>query len=410
VVVAGAVVASATVARGTPSPRALDEPVVRVALAIRVPQVRISGSSVWRIFEADGASLVAEGEVDEAWRFEQRGARLRAVRPDGATTDYHESPLIVRPAAWGGFVVHGRRRYRGELLVHATEGGITVVNHLGVDDYLKGVVPLEIGMERRMDDFAAVEAQAVAARSYAYIRLGRDPRRLYDLRPTVADQAYGGVNAETSVATRAVESTAGLVMKYDGRLVNAPYHSTCGGSTAEAPEVWPTGSEPFLQRVSDRVPGSDRFYCDISPRFRWSRELSGDRLDAAVRRYLRDYASVPARGAGAVRSVSIVNRTASGRVGAVEITTASGSYTVRGNDARFVLRAPEAEILNSSWFAVESVPDGSGRVARITLRGAGFGHGVGMCQWGAIGRARAGEDFRTILATYFRGTIVEPVN
>ena len=79
-----------------------------------------------------------------------------------------------------------------------------------------------------------------------------------------------------------------------------------------------------------------------------------------------------------------------------------------GNDARFILRSANGEILNSPWFAIEGAPS-NGDAARWTLRGAGYGHGVGMCQWGAIGRARAGQDFRTILATYFPGTTVEPV-
>jgi stage II sporulation protein D len=207
-----------------------------------------------------------------------------------------------------------------------------------------------------------------------------------------------------------VESTAGLVLKYEGRIVNAPFHSTCGGSTAEAPEAWPVRGEPFLRRVSDRIPGTERFYCDISPRFRWTRELTGDRLDAAVGRYLRHYASVPSRGPGSVRAVAVASRTASGRAEAVEITTSRGGrYTLRGNDARFVLRGMSGAILNSSWFDVETAEDASGGLSRLVLRGAGYGHGVGMCQWGAIGRARAGQDFRTILSAYFPGTVVEPV-
>jgi stage II sporulation protein D len=326
-------------------------------------------------------------------------------------TEDVDAPLVVRAAAWGGFGVYAGVRYRGEVLVFATGAGVTVVNRLTVDEYLNGVVPLEMGEERTMEDFAAVEAQAVAARSYAYVRMsGGAGGRLYDLRPTVADQAYGGASAETPVATRAVESTAGLVLKYGGRVVNAPYHSTCGGTTAEAPEAWPTGGEPFLRRVSDRVPGTDRFYCDISPRFRWTRELTGDALDAAVARYLKQYAAVPARGPGAVRTVAVVRRTPSGRVAALEITTARGGrYTLRGNDARFVLRGPTGAILNSAAFSVEPTAGAGGRVTHLTVRGAGYGHGVGMCQWGAIGRARAGQDFRTILETYFPGTVVEPI-
>ncbi len=396
-----------------PGPRrqAVDEQLVRVALALGVEHARLSATSAWRIYAADGATILASAEAGEVWRFEADGQLVRAARADGVVVDYVNAPLVIRPAAWGGFVVHGGRRYRGEIVIHAADAGLTVVNRLPVDEYLKGVVPMEIGSTRTMEEFAAAEAQAVAARSYTYVRLGWiSDRRLYDLRPTVVDQAYGGVNAETVVGTRAVESTAGLVLKYDGRLANAPYHSTCGGATAEAPEVWPTGGEPFLQRVSDRIPGSDRFYCDISPRFRWTREVPADRLDAAVARYLREYARVPSAGPGHVRSISILGRTPSGRVASVEITTGRGGpYKLSGNDARFILRSANGEILNSPWFAIDTAPSQGDRLSRVTLRGAGYGHGVGMCQWGAIGRARAGQDFRTILATYFPGTSVEPV-
>jgi stage II sporulation protein D len=391
--------------------RSIDEQLVRVALTIGAEQARVSATSDWRVYAADGLSIVGSAAAGDVLRFEVAGRRIRAVAADGVAMDYVDGPLIVRPAAWGGFLVHGGRRYRGEIVLHASDAGLTVVNRLPIDEYLKGVVPMEIGSTRTMEEFAAAEAQAVAARSYAYARLGwTGDRRLYDLRPTVVDQAYGGVNAETTVGTRAVESTAGLVLKYDGRIINAPYHSTCGGATAEAPEVWPTRGEPFLQRVSDRIPGTDRSYCDISPRFRWTRDVPVDRLDASLARYLREYVKVPARGPGHVRAISVVTRTPSGRVGSLEITTARGGpYTLSGNDARFILRSAAGEILNSPWFAIEAAPGGGERASRFTVRGAGYGHGVGMCQWGAIGRARAGQDFRTILATYFPGTTVEPV-
>jgi stage II sporulation protein D len=393
------------------SPPVVDEQMVRVALGIGVAETRLSATSEWRVYEADGSTMVAAGEAGEAWRFEHDGRLIRAVRSGGLAMDFRSGPLVILPSVWGGFVVHAGRRYRGELVVHASNAGLTVVNRLPVDEYLKGVVPMEIGTTRTMEEFAAAEAQAVAARSYAYSRIGwSGDRRWYDLRPTVVDQAYGGVNAETVVGTRAVESTAGLVLKYDGRTVNAPYHSTCGGTTAEAPEAWPTRGEPYLQRVSDRIPGTDRFFCDISPRFRWTKQVPGDRLEGAVARYLREYADVPARGPGHVRAVSVVSRTLSGRVASVEIATGRGGpYMLRGNDARFVLRAAGGEILNSAYFDVDSAPTSGGRLTSLTLRGAGYGHGVGMCQWGAIGRARAGQDFRTILGAYFPGTTVEPV-
>jgi stage II sporulation protein D len=156
------------------------------------------------------------------------------------------------------------------------------------------------------------------------------------------------------------------------------------------------------------MPGSSRYYCDIAPRFRWTRTLDGPQLDAALAQYLASYVSVPGRTPGIARNVAVATRTASGRVGSVLITTDRGNFTVRGNDIRYVLRPPGGEILNSTYFSVLATPGLDGSIAKVTLTGTGYGHGVGMCQWGAIGRARAGQDYRTILRTYYPGTTVGP--
>jgi len=203
-----------------------------------------------------------------------------------------------------------------------------------------------------------------------------------------------------------VSSTRGLVLQYDGRVVNAPYHSACGGSTAAADEVWRTSNEPYLQSVSDQIPGTDRFYCDIAPRFRWTRTLDGATLREALVRYLSAYTATPGGYPGTPRDVQIDTRTASGRVGTLKIATDRGNYVLRGNDIRYVMRAPGGEILNSTSFNVQITTSRDGSIAQLLIRGSGYGHGVGMCQWGAIGRARAGQDFRSILRTYYPGTSV----
>ena len=201
-------------------------------------------------------------------------------------------------------------------------------------------------------------------------------------------------------------ATEGLVLTFNRRVVSAPYHSTCGGTTAAADEIWRSQNEPYLQRVSDRIPGTDRYYCDIAPRFRWERTWRADSLTAMVEKYLRSYAQVPPGPVGEVRRVDVDGETPSGRVSALWIETSRGRYRLRGNDIRYVLRSPSGELLNSTYFSPEVVSSPDGRLTRLTVRGLGYGHGVGMCQWGAIGRARAGQDFRTILRTYFPGTTV----
>jgi stage II sporulation protein D len=379
---------------------------LRVGLLVAAaPQVSATGA--WSI-AAQSARVLERAGAGERWRIERAGSRLRAVASSGRASAWVSEPLIARPED-DGFVSINGKRYRGELLFYPADTGIDVVNRVRMDDYLRGVVPLEIGT-REPRDAAAIEAQAVTARSYAYVHLGAtSERRPYDVTASVRDQLYGGVGAENAVASSAVDATRGLVLQYDGRVVNAPYHSACGGSTAGADEIWRTAGEPYLQPVSDRIPGTDRFYCDIAPRFRWTRTLDGATLREALVKYLATYTAVPGPYPGTPRDIAVDTRTASGRVGTLKIATDRGNYVLRGNDVRYVLRAPGGEILNSTNFTVETTPAPDGSLARVVLRGTGYGHGVGMCQWGAIGRARAGQDFRTILRTYYPGTTVAAI-
>jgi stage II sporulation protein D len=326
---------------------------------------------------------------------------LQLIERGGPTRDV-ASPVSLSTTT--GVVSIDGRRYRGELSLVAGDSGVQVVNRVAIEAYLRGVVPRELGV-RNPNERAALEAQAVAARSYAVTRLG-NASRPYDLVATTGDQVYGGVDAENTLADAAIAATEGLVLVYEGRVVSAPYFSTCGGSSAEPTEVWRSRGEPFLKRVSDQIPGTDRYYCDIAPRFRWERTWRGDTLTAVVERYLRAYAQVGPDAVGAVRGISIDGRTPSGRVAAIVVETERGQYRVQANDIRYVLRSAGGELLNSTYFSPEVIPAADGRLARLTLRGLGYGHGVGMCQWGAIGRARAGQDFRTILRTYFPGTSV----
>jgi len=381
-------------------------PIVRIALATAEREPEVSGTGAWHLLDGDSEDVIVNGRAGEPVRLVRSSLRLRVARNGDGAGAASSAIVIARPAEPFAFLVFKGKRYRGELAFVPSDSGVLVVNHLPLEQYLRGVVPLEIG-DRTFDEREAVAAQAVAARSYAYIRVASSAERPYDMVATVFDQVYGGADAEKPVADAAILETWGLVLWYAGRIVNTPYSSTCGGTTAEAPEVWRSSGEPYLQRVSDRVPGTDRFYCDISPRFRWTRSYSGSQLSTVLQRYLRSYAAVPAGRLGAIRNVETQGRTESGRTQALVITTERGRYRVLKNDARFVLRSSAGEILNSTYYSVRTTISG-GVVTRLDITGSGYGHGVGMCQWGAIGRARAGQDFRTILGTYYPGTIVAP--
>lgn len=397
-----------------------DQP-VRIALSTSDESARVSGSGSWRIYNRNSSSLVVKGSSDESMKIEPRGGEMVVVRGDGSVTSPRTGPLLVRATTPGSFVMYEGKRYRGELVVTPNNGALLVVNRLGVESYLRGVVPLEIG-DRKPGEEAAIEAQAVAARSYTYIHMSEAGDRPFDMYGSIQDQAYGGVDAEKTMTDAAVSSTRDMVLKYAGRIINTPYHSTCGGRTASVSEVWwRQPDQPYLQPVSDQIPGTDKFYCDASGRFRWTATFDQDQLRATLEKYLGTVtpaseppvtppANTPRVSLGRITGFRVEGRTASDRVRSVSIQTERGNYVVRGNDVRFILRTPTGSLLNSTYFTAETTSDGTGSVASLVIRGGGYGHGIGMCQFGAIGRARAGQDYRTILTTYYPGTTVSRVN
>jgi len=372
------------VVRGVYKPGATQ--IVRIALETAAKAGTFSGTGPWKIIHGDAATAknaMEEFPLDS----------LTGVLREGTTVEPGE----------GSFVVWNGKKYRGSLRIAATDSGFLVINELPMDSYLRGVVPLEIG-NRTAAEIAAVQAQAVAARTYAYKHLSS--ARAFDMYATVQDQVYGGVDAEKALSDSAIASTADIVVLYNGQPISTPYHSTCGGSTAAVTEVWYNQQdEPYLRPVSDRIPGSDHFYCDPSPRFSWTQSYDAAGLRAAMEKYLSSYTSAPKTGIGKITDIREDGRTPSGRIRALAVQTESGTYSLRGNDIRFVLRDPKGAILNSTYFNFqESKADGE--VSSLTITGRGYGHGIGMCQWGAIGRARAGQNFRTILETYYPGTTI----
>jgi stage II sporulation protein D len=373
---------------------------VRIALDGSAPDSRLSATGDWALFLTGSSSPAARFSKGQELTVSRNGSTL-ALSPQSNVGS--PSVVIARSLNDSSFVTWNGKRYRGDLSISATDTGLLVVNQLPMDSYLRGVVPLEIG-NRTAAEMAAVQAQAVAARTYAYKHL--IATRAFDMYSTVQDQVYGGVDAEKPQSDDAITSTADVVVLYNGQPITTPYHSTCGGSTAAVSEVWyDQPDQPYLRPVSDRIPGTSHFYCDPSPRFSWTQSYDGAGLRAVMEKYLAAYTNAPKANLGKITGVRTQGKTQSGRIAALIIQTESGSYTLKGNDIRFVLRDPKGTILNSTFFDYTASTNG-GEVSNLTINGRGYGHGIGMCQWGAIGRARAGEDYRTILETYYPGTTI----
>jgi stage II sporulation protein D len=208
-----------------------------------------------------------------------------------------------------------------------------------------------------------------------------------------------------------VVSTRGRVLTYGGAPIDAFFYSTCGGRTADGTEVFRAADRPYLRSVAD-VAADGTAYCSISPRFRWHEEWTGEALRAILQRTLPALAAaasgltpIPSE-VGEVRDVRVTYRTPSGRVGQLAIGLPGGDVLVPEPNVRQVLRPVSGELLRSNVFTLQ-VSGAGRRVTRLSADGAGAGHGVGFCQWGAVGRSRAGQDHERILADYYPGAVLE---
>jgi stage II sporulation protein D len=392
---------------------AAGEPELRVALAVGAASVALGGDG--ELFVTDDGDGQAVGSIAAGTRWTavpdsaSGGGKLRLVKADGTLTEAHRGIAVVNVTE-NRFAMANGRRYRGRIHVVAGRGGgLTLVNRLGIESYVAGVVGPEIGA-RRPNEEAAVLAQAVVSRSFALRNRGRWESLGFDAYADVRDQVYNGVAAETPHVWAAVQRTTGQVLRYRGEIIDAYFHSTCGFSTAGVEEAFATArARPYLRSVSDASGGGKgHYYCDISPRFRWREEWDGQKLRAIFTRTLPAVMPLSGDGLQRITDVQVSRTTGSGRVAELRIVFERGDVRISGSDVRAVLRPEADRILGSTAFQLTVTKDG-GQVSRLVAAGAGSGHGVGMCQWGAVGRARAGQDYRRILSTYFPGTTLDRI-
>lgn len=377
---------------------------VRIGLQVGAGRTDIGGAGGDGLVVANPAGQEL-GRLDDGgwWQVTVEGQLVGLETAAGASLLAGDM-LVFRPMVPGRFVRVAGRDYRGEVWVFRDRTGLTIVNRLGIESYLAGVVPLEIG-SRRPEELEAVKAQAIVSRTFAVRNMGRWHTDGFDFRPTVADQVYGGVGAEQALAWQAVRATRGTIITYHRVPIDAFFFSTCGGETAEGTEVFRNARRNYLTSVRD-VDGSGRVYCRISPRFRWRETWTGDQVARTLRRTLPAQTGTNTADLGALENVRVADRTGSHRVARLAVEFQQRTVAVDGPAVRRVLLRPDGGILRSSAFTLDVRREG-GRVTRVVAEGAGAGHGVGMCQWGTIGRARAGLGHSQILASYFPGTTLE---
>jgi len=291
--------------------------------------------------------------------------------------------------------------YRGGMhMIAESDGDVLAVNVVGVEDYLRGVLPYEMGKVDR-DGLEALKAQAIVARTYAYKRMLAARNAEFHLHSDVQDQVYKGVRGEYLMSDRAVWETRGMAVMHSDTLALCYYFSTCGGRTASKHEVWGGDSIPYLVSRPD-TDGLGEPWCQASKYMAWTQEWTRPQLAAVLKRNLHSAGVAEFPAFTGIQSVAISQRATCGRARILNIATERGAILVKGDKTRWALRPPggDDKILPSAWFTLKT--EGN----KITAQGKGFGHGVGLCQSGAMGRARSNQNFVEIIRAYYQGVDV----
>jgi len=272
-----------------------------------------------------------------------------------------------------------KRRFRGvvDVLRNAKKGSLDAVNRLSVESYLYGVLHHEVAPWWPMN---ALKAQAVAARTYALYQMRVSQAADYDLKSGTSSQVYGGSTTERYRTNRAVDLTAGQVLVNDLKLFPAYFHATCAGMTAGSDELW----NIRLASLAGKVKCS---FCRFSPHYSWEAKVPLAEIEEKMNKN--------ARYAGQILRIEPVSQTPSGRVGSLRITGTMREAVVAAKDFRIWVGGDK---IRSTSFTVSVRDD----VAEF--RGKGWGHGVGLCQWGSFGQSLVGHDYLKILQFYYPGS------
>lgn len=293
----------------------------------------------------------------------------------------HKLPETLQFETWNNVIIVNGIQVRGMIQLLPVLGKIQVVNVLKMNEYLYGVLPYEIMSGWPIE---ALKAQAVAARTYAYYHIMKNNSTYYDLDASTNFQVYKGTVSETETTNKAVDSTSGIIMVYNSIPILAYFHSTCGGRTADDRFVWKGEDLPYLTSVNCS-------YCKNSPFYNWQVNISLDEIYEAL---LKKYKTV-----GQIRAITLGRE--DNRVSNIKIEHANGIIRMTGNDFRMMF---EAKKIKSLYFEAKQTRNG------LILNGHGWGHGVGMCQWGAKEMAGRGKNFYDILRFYYRGISVVSIN
>lgn len=355
-----------------------------------------SATDNYEIFDNDSNLIVYQGNT--VTKLTVTGNQITV---DGTGT--YTGPLIVRGksdstnvkvsvdnSAW--------KTYRGKFVINQTNSYFKIINKVDMEQYLYSVVPGEIGSSASME---ALKAQAVCARTYAQSSIGTSSRHSadgYDLCDMSHCQAYNGTISEKTTTSSAVDATIGIVLKFNNQPITQIYYfANCGGKTASLVDVW-NDDIGYLKSVVDRPAGGGTDFCAASNSYNWNYTVNSAQLESILKNNLR---TAPASSISNLASDAVIIKTSdvSGRAKTVQISYVNPAENkiVDGTDFRAAVGNGTIKSTLLTDIKYNSATDD------YNFTGRGYGHGVGMCQDGAIAMASQGYKYNQILGHYFSG-------
>ncbi len=350
-----------------------------------VPEVRVKVFHDTATLHIEGRDIRLIDTYRNLYIYKNRGISylIVSVADNGIMVNHAVYPArMVTVVFSGGMIRINGKLLRGHLeITNENNRDLIVVNQINLESYVAGLVNAEMPHNWPLE---ALKAQAVVARTYALWQKDKHLDQYYDMENGVMDQVYKGVDSENNRGWEAVNATRGQIITYDGKPILAMYHSICGGETENSEDA--IGYKyPYLRAVKCS-------FCRIAPHFFWTYDLRMSTL--ADRMIARGY------NLSAVEGFSIVKRSRTQRVMTARIVTNHGIIDLDGVTLRSIVGYDK---LRSTLFWIQ-VRDNT-----IFFHGRGFGHGVGMCQWGADGMAKKGYTYRQIIHYYYQHVHIQRI-
>jgi stage II sporulation protein D len=286
--------------------------------------------------------------------------------------------LLVRAEDPYAVMINGRKFRGGITLAKKDNLHLLVVNSIELEDYIKGILYHEASHYWPLE---ALKAQAIASRSYAVYQKQASSSRDFDLTSDVYSQVYGGRTSERYRTNIAVDETKGMLLMYQGKILPAYFHATCAGHTEDANRLWNINIAPLKGVVCN--------FCRESPHFSWHVVLSLEEIEEKFKG--TNYAM------NNIEGIVILDRDQSDRIISLKLSNKDKSKEIPAKDFRSLIGA---DIIRSTNFQLDIVG------SDVVIEGKGWGHGVGLCQWGAYFMAKNGSTYQDILAYYYPGSVV----